>query len=267
MIECRRICPASGPRPLAASSCRRDVPRYGTQPEGSPAVLWATDEPAEDLAEVLPSLRDPARRLGLVPVQLSGLAGKEGDRPWDSREFSPAPPGGTAAAAGELLASWWSMGVPDPEEDEDETAELLSPFGRGFPGLAPAVGRALTQAELRSALTAVPLGRLGLVAAERPADVLAVLGWHGAVNYEQDGDALSIVLRSWDERFGAELVAVGFDTIQLLVARPPRTLDDAQRIAAEHFAFCSDSVYQGAGSISQLANDLIDGPIWSLWWD
>jgi len=27
------------------------------------------------------------------------------------------------------------MGVPDPEEDEDETAELLAPFAREFPDL------------------------------------------------------------------------------------------------------------------------------------
>ena len=105
------------------------------------------------------------------------------------------------------------------------------------------------------------------IAAERPADALSVLGWHGAVNYDQDADDLSIVLRSWQERFGATLVGVGFDTIYLLVARPPCTLEAAQRVAAEHFAFCSDSVYQGVGSISQLADDLIDGPIWSFWWD
>jgi len=63
------------------------------------------------------------------------------------------------------------------------------------------------------------------------------------------------------------LVGVRFDTIHLLVARPPHTLDAAQRVAAEYFAFCSDSVYQGVRSISQLSDDLIDGPIWSFWWD
>lgn len=90
---------------------------------------------------------------------------------------------------------------------------------------------------------------------------------HGAVNTDQDGAALSAVLRSWEERFGATLVGVGFDTIYLLVARPPRSLDAARRVAAEYFAFCADSVYQGVGSIAQLAHALIDGVLWSFWWD
>ncbi|MGH9280421.1 MAG: DUF4253 domain-containing protein [Acidimicrobiales bacterium] len=203
-----------------------------------------------------------------MPLQLSGIGGDPGDQPWDSREFTPsAPSDDDLLTAGELLAHWWSMAVPDPEEDGDETAELLAPFTREFPGLAPAEDRALDLDEPTSALNLLPGGRLGLVAAERPADVLSVLGWHGAVNYDHDGIALSVVLRSWEERFDATLVGIGFDTIHLLVARPPRSLDAAQRVAAEYFAFCSDSAYQGVGSISQLAEDLIDGAIWSFWWD
>lgn len=260
--------PGIGTTSIGGVLLSRGRPLLGDQPEGSPAVLWATDEPVEDFAQVWTALRTPAGELGLIPLQLSGLGGDAGDRPWDSREFSPlASPGDDLPSARELLDHWWSMSLADPEEDEGETAEVLSPFTREFPGLAPAEDRAIDQGELTSALSLLPRGRLGLVAAGRPADALSVLGWHGAVNYGQDGQALSIVLRSWEERFGATLVGVGFDTIELLVARPPRTLDAAQHVAAEYFAFCSDSVYQGVGSISQLAEDLIAGPIWSFWWD
>jgi hypothetical protein len=87
------------------------------------------------------------------------------------------------------------------------------------------------------------------------------------LNYEQAADELSAVLRSWEERFGAVLVGVGFDTLHLLVERPPQTMESAIRVAAEHFAFCTDNVDQGAGSIRELAQELVGAPIWSFWWD
>jgi Domain of unknown function (DUF4253) len=62
--------------------------------------------------------------------------------------------------------------------------------------------------------------RLGLVAARRPADVLAVVGWTGAMNYHATSAPLACVLRSWEDRFGARLVRLGFDTMDLLVERP-----------------------------------------------
>jgi len=260
--------PGIGPAVVAGIALPHGRPLSGDQPEGTPAVLWATDEPIDHFADVWTALREPAGELGLVPLQLSGLGGDTGDRPWDSREFSPSgPPDDELRTPAELLRQWWSMVVPDPEEDEYLTADLLAPFGREFPGLASREEGGLPQSDLTSALELLSGGRLGLVAAERPADVPGVLGWHGAVNSDQAGGALSIVLRSWEERFGATLVGIGFDTIYLLVARPPSSLDAAQRVAAEYYAFCADSVDQEVGSISRLAEDLMSGPIWSFWWD
>ena len=41
------------------------------------------------------------------------------------------------------------------------------------------------------------------------------------------------MLRSWEDRFGARLIDVGYADLRLLVERPPRTLQAAQHIAAE----------------------------------
>jgi hypothetical protein len=242
--------------------------REGNRPWASGPVLWATDEAVDDFPALWPSLRPPARARGLVPLLLSGLGGDAGERPWDSAEFSPGPvPTSGDPAAADLLAEWWADSVPDPEEDEEETAAFLAPFTRQFPGMAAAESRAVEEAEVVSALSTLPAGRLGLVAADRPADCLAVLGWHGAANYDRSGRVLSVVLRSWEERFGASLVALGFDTVVLLVERPPQTAEAAERVAAEHFAFCPDTLHQGVGSIRQLADDLLGGPVWAFWWD
>jgi hypothetical protein len=63
--------------------------------------------------------------------------------------------------------------------------------------------------------------------------LLAVVGWTGAMNYHATPAPLACVLRSWEDRFGARLVHLGFDTMDLLVERPAPSYKAAgQRIAA-----------------------------------
>jgi hypothetical protein len=73
-------------------------------------------------------------------------------------------------------------------------------------------------------------------------------------------------LRSWEDRFGACLIDVGFAEIRLLVERPPRTLAAAQRIAAEHYVL-ADRSGEGLQAVSRIAASLVNAPIWSFWWD
>ena len=40
------------------------------------------------------------------------------------------------------------------------------------------------------------------------------------MNFHGTAATLTAVLRSWEERFGATLMHVGFDTLDLLVRRP-----------------------------------------------
>jgi hypothetical protein len=75
------------------------------------------------------------------------------------------------------------------------------------------------------------------------------------------------VLRDWEERFGARVVGVGFDTLYASVAAPPATDDEALRVAAEHYAFCPDNITQGPGSLSQYARHILGQPGWAFWWD
>lgn len=49
------------------------------------------------------------------------------------------------------------------------------------------------------------------------------------------------MLGSWEERLEATLIGIGFNTIYLPVERPPEEYETALRVAAEHFAFCSDT--------------------------
>lgn len=108
-------------------------------------------------------------------------------------------------------------------------------------------------------------GRLGLVAVVRAAD--AALGWQGPVNVYQDMGRLAAVLRSWEDRFAAVVVGIGFDTLSVAVRRPPTTDADATALAAEHFAVCPDQILQGVGTIAKYAEAIKGRGEWLFWWD
>jgi len=75
------------------------------------------------------------------------------------------------------------------------------------------------------------------------------------------------VLKRWEEQYGAEVVSMTHDTIELRVAHPPTTRERAIALAYEQFAYCPDVVDQGVGSVEVLAATLLNGGIWFFWWD
>jgi hypothetical protein len=61
---------------------------------------------------------------------------------------------------------------------------------------------------------------------------LAYLNWFGTSDF--GSEHYIALLRSWQERFGAELVAHYGTMLQFLVSRPPTRLEDAWPLACEH---------------------------------
>jgi hypothetical protein len=103
-------------------------------------------------------------------------------------------------------------GEPGDEDDEDWQA-MRAPFSRQFPGLAPAGDTLLRSQQLDAALGQLPAARIGLVPAARPADVLPLIGW--TPSDQSDALPVTAVVRSWEDRFGARLLRVGFAEISL----------------------------------------------------
>jgi hypothetical protein len=89
----------------------------------------------------------------------------------------------------------------------------------------------------------------------------------GPANYDLNPNEQSAILETWEDRFDAYLVGLGFDVMIFAVGRPPRDLTSATAIAAEHFAFCPDIIWQGAGSIRNYAPMLVGAEQWHFWWD
>jgi hypothetical protein len=72
-------------------------------------------------------------------------------------------------------------------------------------------------------------------------------------------------LRSWRDRFGAELVGFSHDVMNLRVSRPPSSRDEALALAREHDLFCGDALNDM--TLTELAAQLIADDWWFFWWD
>jgi hypothetical protein len=185
-------------------------------------------------------------------------------RDWiDDRSRLP-PAGGEIAGedAGATLAEWWGEPCCD--------GNCLEPFGADFPGLArrssARTDRLFQAGQIGGLFTLLENCRLGLVRAERPADVPALLGWAGMLNTTDRLAAISAVLRSWEDRFGATLIGLGFDELTLSVAAPPTGTERAVKIAAEHRSFCRQNFTKQRGNLRDFAKDLIDRQFWRFSW-
>ncbi|MGW1177137.1 DUF4253 domain-containing protein [Kitasatospora sp. NPDC002543] len=262
--------------PAALAALPVDLPpgRLVTEDDGRQPLLWISDDPAP--AGLWRQLHRAHPQTGLWPLLLTPLDRTGPDyRPWLSGELHPtdaALPGLYDPAA--LLRTWWKQADEDEDGETGEDAEILdealAPYGRTWPGPAPAVtvpdGAAGTEARELAEVLLHKGGRLGLVRAASGAEALTVCGWSGPTNHDEIA-RIAAVLADWERRFGAQVVEVGFDTLELSVPVPPATLAEALPLAAEHTAFCPDLVFQGTGSLTEYAEGLVGTYQWSFWWD
>lgn len=263
----------------ASDECHAPVPlppgRTVRSEEGNgPPVLWMSDGPAEP--GLWARLSSASAEIGLWPLLLEGFEGDE-FRPWGSGELDPrrlSDP--TSHDPGALLAAWWDEYTDDDDDDDERQAArrlaVTAPYGQDWPGLAPSGpgqdSAAHRAAEFADELVARdPSLRLGLVPARSGPDALRACGWQGPLNYTNDTGEIAAVVLDWERRFGTRVVGVGFGDLYLSVAAPPLTAEDALRVAAEHFAFCPDNVWQGSGSLARYADRLVGATAWAFWWD
>lgn len=169
-----------------------------------------------------------------------------------------------------VLAGWWPGPCPDG-------CACLEPFTGQLPELARSAS------EDRSRLTSTigeaeafahdhaSFATLAVVDTARPADIPAVMGWGGTINYRhQDLVGVSAVLRSWEERFGAVLTVMADAVLLLSVADPPTSRDEAERVATEHFSFCPDQHDPQNGTLytpRTYAKTIQGKRWWRFWWD
>ena len=125
----------------------------------------------------------------------------ERGRPWEDGEFEDPEDItrlGNMDSAAAQAASWERQAPTEKDMAEDDyRRQMIAPFSPRFPGLAPAEDRALTASEIDRTLRLFRPARIGLAAADRPADVLPLIGWLGNTNWGSRTLPLASVLRSW----------------------------------------------------------------------
>jgi hypothetical protein len=72
--------------------------------------------------------------------------------------------------------------------------------------------------------------------------------------------------KRWFERYGAVVTTMADAVIELHVERPPATLEEAQVLAYEQFVYCPHIVYEGLGTLGNVAGVLVNRPRWYFWW-
>jgi hypothetical protein len=117
-------------------------------------------------------------------------------------------------------------------------------------------------------LTGQPLPKVHivLVPTDDPTTIPAHLHW-GHWNDCPAPEYHVAALRHWRDRYGAELVGLDVDTLNLRVARKPTTREEAIELARLQYAYCYDIVDQGTNSLSALAAELMAHDWWFFWWD
>ena len=254
---------APGTLPPADGARLADVtlpPGALISPDGDdtqPSVIWMSRRPVERVDEIWRALVRAFPETGLWPLIMEHDQGPEG-----MAEIFMESGGGGAGDARAVLDRWWTEGLGFEDEFDKAT---YAPLGRRFPGLARATAADRT-ADIEGLVSGLT-GHLGLVAVRRPADVLGATSWLGAANYDLDPVDMSTVLRSWEERFDAYVVGLGFDTLIVAVGNPPQDRNVATGIAAEHLAFCPDNIWQGVGTVREYLDELVKAPLWLFWWD
>lgn len=219
---------------------------FADDPAAPTVRAWISATPLDDPTELWWRLAAAFGETGLWPLVVTTLNDDSTPgRPWTTGELGdPREPAGDAE---KFFADADSQRFPD-----------------GIPGLAGTLRPEGDAVELPR--IDLPRAQLMLVATTRPADVLGQLGWLGAVNHHEAGD-LTVVLRSWEDRFGTVPVLVGFDTLGTLSAAVPSEADDLCRLVAEHYAFCPDNVDQGTDDLDAYAASVSGSPTWMFWWD
>jgi hypothetical protein len=107
---------------------------------------------------------------------------------------------------------------------------------------------------------------IGLVPAQNSWEGPACLSYGGWNDYPYPHQQVA-VLHYWHHTYGAELVCLSSDVMELKVLHRPASKEEALKLAREQFLFCSDIVDQGVGTIENLAATLLASDVWYFWWD
>jgi hypothetical protein len=235
------------------SSSDRGTVRWFSMPGGELAlVMWQ-------------SLRESVQSTGLWPVILGDA--NEIARFGDLVEFNTQPVTETIEFAKRFDFDRWAaeQSATNISEVEEEAPGYAEEIEGQWPRESVERHRFTTPFDVitRKSLEQVAIA---LVPTRESCEVPAFIRF-GGWNDCPEPAVHCAAFRAWQERFGAEIVAMTHDVIEARVATPPDTREHALRLARQQFGYCPDIVTQGTQSIAQLGAALIHADAWLFWWD
>jgi hypothetical protein len=231
------------------------VPLPGEQ--GSDLLVFFV--PGRDALATWSQLRDLLGSTGRWPV----IVGEP-----DVARDVVAGPSVNGLPAGEVLAAFaemrpWSQWYSERTAyvytayGDLSTGEDVIPQGEPFGFSTP------LDLTTREPLEAVSIA---LVPTVTPWEVPAYLTW-GGWNDCPYPDAHMLTWQHWHQVYGAEVVAMTSDIVEMRVGRPPTSTDGALTLAREHYAYAPDIAAQSLGSVEAHAGLLMGQAGWFFWWD
>lgn len=161
--------------------------------------------------------------------------------------------------------------LPNPEEEAEDWEEFAGELGELMEEIdfkAAAESSPSRFSLPYDILSRQPLDKLllTLVPVRQPWEVAAYLGFGGWNSCPEPAWQVAIQ-KYWFERYGAEVVSMSSDVLEMQVSRPPQTAAEALALAQEQYLFCDDIVHQGVQTIANLSKSLLNSSIWYFWWD
>ena len=252
--------------------------------------MWQSDDPVTDAIGLWEYCDRSAAATGVWPV----LSGRFPYHPITPQRLPYPVRVGDFDLEAELEGLWHALRARQAEgphlggypDDFGDAAEFMAaeaeawrhrwPPYEEWPGLAPAAPDSgvdaaqahrfvLQQLVLPFPPAAEPMRpwgpRLALVRAERPADIPAVMAWDAEAPHQ----LLSAMLRSWEDRFGARVVAFEGAKLHVSVTKPPLTEAQASHVAFEHVLLGDDN--NKGVHFADYARSLVGHRYWLFWWD
>lgn len=232
-------------------------------------LCWISDEPPTP--QLVIDLHEDHRNSGLLPVLLKDETETYGER-CTVGVLAPEPLEHIDLWTPQdvIVRIWTALCQAEDDHPPAYGEESVEPFDENPPALAAEANLladpdVLARQQLPRFIDEET--RVALVPIRRGSDVLTVLGWSGASNHVSRTAGLSALLRSWEQRFGARVMRLGPDQLDVSVSAPPHELNHALAVAAEHWAFCPDRVLQNNGTVGTYAREIRGARTWSFWWD
>lgn len=174
-------------------------------------------------------------------------------RPFYPEEYAAVTP------VSEQLAAADAIRIPEDLRSDDDEAELGE-----WPAEVPEPEGFSAALDLGAQIF-LPRVYIVLIPTDDPTTVPVHLHW-GGFNGCLPAPYHVAALRNWRDRYGAELVALRHDTLELRVARKPATQQEALELAQVHNAYCSEFAEHGE-TLNMMAAKLMVQDWWQFWWD